>query len=167
MAYYDDLAKGYNELHRAEQEKKLRIIAEHISITPYTTLLDVGCDTGISTAFWKCHAIGIDQSHGLIEIARDTYSGIHFIEGKAESLPFGDDAFDVVISVTALQNVEDVQQAVAEIHRVAVQDAAITFLRKSGKREAIDAAIGSLFAIRHRIEEEKDIICICEKKPLA
>ena len=51
MDYYSSIAKGYDELHKEEQLKKLQIIAKHIK--PKGLLLDIGAGTGISTSFLR------------------------------------------------------------------------------------------------------------------
>src|SRR3989338_6756437 len=65
MAYYDVIAKGYNELHSGEQLNKLSIIRNNIKINKNTKILDVGCGTGISSGF-DCFVAGIDPSIGLL-----------------------------------------------------------------------------------------------------
>lgn len=46
------------------------------------------------------------------------YSSISFIEGRAESLPFEDNYFDVVILANVLDHVEQPEKALSEIRRV-------------------------------------------------
>ena len=66
MAYYDSIAKGYNELHKEEQINKLDIIKKNIRISKRTRLLDVGCGTGLSSEF-DCFVVSIDPSIKLLK----------------------------------------------------------------------------------------------------
>lgn len=169
--YYNSLSKGYEELHKDEQLKKIKLIKDKINktnfinITPSTTLLDVGCGTGLTTN-WNCKCIGIDPAEKLLEIAKNNYhnikSIIKFINAKAESIPFKDNHFDIVISITAIQNFTNIKKALTEIKRVGKNHFILTFLKKSPKKEIIKKVIKSLFKIKNEIEEQKDIIFFCK-----
>lgn len=154
MKYYDEISKSYEELHKEEQLKKIRIIKKHLK-KPYGILLDIGAGTGISTKpFVKDSiiAIALDPSKKMLE----KYKGAKE-EGKAESLPFKDNTFDTIISVTALHHT-DLKQAIKEIYRVAKPKAqiAISFLKKSRKLSEAKKLLKKF----KQIEEEKDIIFI-------
>ena len=111
MRYYDEIAAGYDELYAAEQLDKLTSIAaflkkEGIEIDSSWSLLDVGCGTGISTAFFPCQEKkGIDTSKKLLARAQEKFPAILFEEGSAEKLK--EKRYDLVISLTALQNFND------------------------------------------------------------
>ncbi|NES76289.1 MULTISPECIES: bifunctional 2-polyprenyl-6-hydroxyphenol methylase/3-demethylubiquinol 3-O-methyltransferase UbiG [Okeania] len=88
-------------------------------------VLDVGCGGGFSCEFMaKRGAIiyGIDSSAKCIEVAQK-HSGensldINYKIGIAESLPYENNTFDVVICVDVLEHVSDYRQVVSEIYRV-------------------------------------------------
>ncbi len=158
--YYDETAKGYDELHGGEQEHKLAIIKKKLKITKKTKLLDVGCGTGISSQF-NCDVTGIDPSKALIEIAKKKFSDKKFIVASSENIPFEDNSFDVVVSLTAIQNFGDIGKGLEEIKRVG-RKFALSFLKKSSKANDIDEKIRRIFrdySIRS-IGEDKDIIYI-------
>ena len=73
MNYYNNIAKGYEELHKEEQLKKLKAIKKYLRINPEDKLLDVGCGTGLTTSCWNCKCYGIDPSKKLLEIAKKKY----------------------------------------------------------------------------------------------
>ncbi|MBW3004290.1 methyltransferase domain-containing protein, partial [Candidatus Woesearchaeota archaeon] len=113
MNYYDETAEGYNELHGEEQLKKLRIIADEIKVTKDTKLLDVGCGTGLSAKVFNCNITGIDPAEKLLKQAP-----FKTIKAKAESMPFKDHEFDIVIAVTSIHNFADIEAGLKEIKRV-------------------------------------------------
>lgn len=157
MDYYNQISKGYNELHKEEQLNKLSIIKSNIKIAKDSRMLDVGCGTGISSDF-DCFVIGIDSSIKLLSQNRRLK-----INSLAENLPFKDRIFDFVISVTSIHNFNDIGRSISEMKRVGKQNFVFSILKKSGKLNDIKKIIGKNFRIKKVIEEEKDVIFFCEK----
>lgn len=158
MTYYDEIAPGYNELHKAEQMNKLRIIAQNLKLEKDSFLLDVGCGTGFSLDLFDCNKIGVDPSIELLKQCRH-----NVMQACAESLPFKDKSFDAVICVTAIHNFSDISKGLSEINRVAKDQIALSILRKAGRYDYIKNNISKLFQIIKIIKEEKDTIFICRK----
>ena len=83
-------------------------------------ILDVGCGTGFFAAeFSKAGAkvSGIDVGEELLVIARKNAPKAEFKKASAEALPFGNEIFDKVVFVLALQNMSDMKKAVSEAVR--------------------------------------------------
>jgi len=86
-------------------------------------ILDVGCGTGVFTldilSFGPL-VIGLDISRPMIMRAGIKAEGYPFqgVAGDMKSLPFADSCFDKVVSVTALEFIEDGQSAVRDLFRV-------------------------------------------------
>lgn len=152
MQYYNKISKGYNELYKEEQLKKIKIIKKYIK--PKGLLLDIGAGTGISTKAFtkKALCIALDPSKEMLK----KYPGLKVV-GKAENLPFKDNTFDIIISVTALHHANP-EKAISEIKRVAKPNAqiAISILKKSKRLPGIKKLLKNF----KEIEEEKDIILI-------
>jgi ubiquinone/menaquinone biosynthesis C-methylase UbiE len=153
MSYYDAIAPGYQELYGDEQEKKLAIIKHYAKPKRTDRLLDVGCGNGLSTKIWDCIATGIDPSEKLLP------KEPNFIKGEAENLPFEDNSFDYVISITAIQNFHDIEKALREIKRVGKKRFVLSWLKKSKNSDKILAKVRELWNIQKIILEDKDIIC--------
>ncbi len=158
MDYYSKIAKSYDRLHEEEQLNKLKLISKHIKVKENELLLDIGCGTGISTRFFKCKTRGIDNSKGMLKKA-----GKNCIFGDAESLPFKDNMFDIVISVTAIHNFKDAEKSINEIKRVLKKNGkiVITLLKKSKNFSKIQVLLLENFDFIE-VEEEKDVIFIRE-----
>tara|TARA_Y100000310_G_C20638636_1_gene792605 strand:+ start:674 stop:1150 length:477 start_codon:yes stop_codon:yes gene_type:complete len=152
MNYYNSISKGYDELHKEEQEKKLLIVKELIHPEKDSSLLDVGCGTGISSSF-NCNVIGIDPSLKLLE-----QSDKIKVNGVGELLPFKDKSFDYVVSLTALQNFDNIEKGLLEMKRVCKKQLVLSFLKKSEKKEMIMSLVKKHFTIVKEIEEDKDLI---------
>lgn len=159
MTYYDSIASGYEELHKEEQLKKIAIIKKHIPFHEKWTVLDVGC--GPYFADFHGTVIGIDPARKLLEIAKKK---IPVVQGVAERLPFRDNAFMAVVTITAVQNFDDIEKGLNEIKRVAKEYIIISALKNSPKIALVEEFISQLFRIERIVEEDKDIIFFCRKK---
>jgi len=157
MNYYNKISEGYEELHREEQLKKLELIVDYLRPKKTDFLLDVGCGTGITTERWGCIKIGADPAVKLLKKAK---KGVFYINAEAEHLPFKDKGFDVVISITAIQNFYDVKKGIAEIKRVGKKRFVLSALKKSKKIGKIKEIIEKNFKVKEIIEEDKDFIFI-------
>jgi ubiquinone/menaquinone biosynthesis C-methylase UbiE len=161
MTYYDDIADGYEELHGEEQGKKLALIKQHVLVQKSDRLLDVGCGSGLTTRAWECMRAGADPAGKLIEKAKASDPDGAYVVAPAEDLPFPDHSFDIVISITALQNFSDYKKGLQEIRRVGKDRFVLSFLKRSEKAPQLTQAIMTNFSVRRIIKEEKDIIFIC------
>jgi ubiquinone/menaquinone biosynthesis C-methylase UbiE len=86
-------------------------------------ILDAGCGTGIFTRTLiepGAQVVGLDISAPMIRHARRTLSGASFTPIVADmlALPFDNARFDKVLSVTALEFIEDAGTAIEELLRV-------------------------------------------------
>jgi ubiquinone/menaquinone biosynthesis C-methylase UbiE len=57
--YYDAIAKGYDKLHKQEQQRKLKVILPHLEIKPTDMFVDVGCGTGVAFPFFTVRCLMI------------------------------------------------------------------------------------------------------------
>ena len=153
MNYYDKISKSYDELYSEEQENKLNIVKSKIKILKNDKILDIGCGTGISSQF-ENFIVGIDPSIGLLKINKNKRK----LLGIAEKLPFKNHSFDFVISLTSIQNFDNVKEALKEIKRVGKSNFVVSVLKKSKKSYEIRKSIKKQFKIKEIVEEEKDII---------
>lgn len=164
--YYDEIAQGYEELHRDEQEKKVALVKKYLTVKESDLLLDVGCGTGITSNF-PCAVVGLDPSAELLKrFSAPLAKSVKTICAPAEKMPLENEAFDVVVSITALQNFDDAEQGLKEMCRVGKKEArhVISFLKKSAKKEKLAALIKKYFVVEKEVEEEKDVIFFCRKK---
>ncbi len=158
MGYYDIIAEGYNELYLEEQINKLDIIKRHIKINKGTRILDVGCGTGISSGF-DCFVVGIDSSKYLLKQNKNNKK----IFGTAGNLPFKNNSFEYVISVTSLHNFEDISKSINEMKRVGNSYFVLSIFKKSKKFSFIKKLIEENFDINNIVDEGNDVIFFCMK----
>jgi SAM-dependent methyltransferase len=94
---------------------------------PYRNALEVGCGTGFFLLNLKQAAV-LDDGHvtdispGMVEVAQRNAQLLGFsVEGRvadAESLPYGDCEFDLVVGHAVLHHIPDVELAIREVLRV-------------------------------------------------
>ena len=103
----------------------------------------------------------MDPSSELLKSAAK--KGVKTYCEKAEQLSFPDDSFDYVVSITAIQNFDDIEKGIKEIKRVMNKKnkdstVIITILKKSPKKQRSIELLRKHFNTTETIEEEKDII---------
>jgi ubiquinone/menaquinone biosynthesis C-methylase UbiE len=114
-------------------------------------LLDAGCGTGIFTLdvlSFGTHIIGVDLSLPMLSRAAQKARGYHFqpISADISSLPFQENVFDKVFSVTALEFIEEAKRAMGELFRVT---------KKGGRIAVATLNSTSPWAERRRAEAKK------------
>jgi SAM-dependent methyltransferase len=83
--------------------------------------LEVGCGEGRVARDLSERGFdvtGLDPSATLIAAAREADPQADYVLGVAESLPFEDGSFEVVVAYNSLMDVDEMPEAVAEIGRV-------------------------------------------------
>lgn len=89
-------------------------------ITPETRWLDAGCGMNLAAQEFPCRLnVGMDKylHHGL-----HRGSGVFFIAGDLEYIPFNDRTFNLVSLNTVVEHLEDPAPVFREIHRVLAPD---------------------------------------------
>ena len=125
MNYYDQISKGYNELYKEEQLEKIKKLIKIINKDKKT--LDIGCGTAFYHKFFKNYT-GIDNSK---EMLKQSKANVKYSE--AENIPFKDNSFEQVISISAFHNFKNHKKALKEIQRVSKKIIAITIIKRTPK----------------------------------
>lgn len=128
--YWDgDRKTGYGGMRYDGRWRKVaKAMIEHYGIKPGDRILDVGCGKGFLAYDFTLEmpgvdVVGLDVSEYAIENAKEEIKD-KLVQGDAVSLPFEDDSFDFVVSITTLHNLppEKLVQSLKEIERVARRD---------------------------------------------
>ena len=129
---FNGIAQGYEGPARIlsyfQYDRWRRYLVSQLNLAPQASVLDVCTGTGlvaIDIARRKvCRVVGVDLSDRMIERAqRDVRAHclapmVDLAEGRAESLPFSDQSFDVVVTTFLLRYVQDPQATLCELSRV-------------------------------------------------
>jgi ubiquinone/menaquinone biosynthesis C-methylase UbiE len=100
------------------------LILSFLKPAPGEIILDAGCGTGVFTRdiiSSGSQVIGLDISFPMLRRARENAGGVRFhpILGDISTLPFREESFNKVVSITALEFIAEAKSAVAELFRVA------------------------------------------------
>ncbi|MCL2357148.1 MAG: methyltransferase domain-containing protein [Defluviitaleaceae bacterium] len=130
--------KKFEKLSRAKYDKKApkydrtidghycarfkRKLVETISVSDGEKVLDVGCGNGTLIGWIsqkaKIQAFGVDISAKMIDECRVRHPHIDFNVSLADSLPFGDNEFDVITMCCVLHHLDEPQKFFPEVKRV-------------------------------------------------
>ena len=125
---FDDWPEWYDQwfttpIGKLVKETEADLIHDLLDLKTGEKLLDAGCGTGIFTLDFLsegAEVVGLDISLPMLCLADKKIKGYPFfiVRGDMLYLPFEDNSFDKAISVTALEFIEDANQAVSELFRV-------------------------------------------------
>jgi ubiquinone/menaquinone biosynthesis C-methylase UbiE len=97
-------------------------------------ILDVGCGTGSHLELYKryqCDLYGLDASQSMLKVARERLTDSAQLDfGSATDMPYGDEKFDLVISMLTLHEMSPETRSVVldEIKRVIKKDGRILLI---------------------------------------
>ncbi|OVE83870.1 class I SAM-dependent methyltransferase [Natronolimnobius baerhuensis] len=117
-AAYDDWFDANDGVYRTELAALERAL-EDVAVDTDTQALEVGVGTGRFGAPLDI-PVGVDPAHSPLERAAER--GVSTVRGVAESLPVADDALDLVLFVTVLSFVDDLEVTLQEARRVLAPD---------------------------------------------
>lgn len=101
-------------------------LLEYVDLPQPANVLDLGCGTGrllqrLASEFPQLRGTGLDLSSNMVRQARLSnrhHPRLIFLEGKAESLPFGDGQFDAVFNTISFLHYSEPQQVLNEVSRI-------------------------------------------------
>lgn len=166
---YDLTAYMYDRRYREIQQEKYEIVLANIASA--NRILDLGCGTGMLLASLEKRAeftVGVDMSAQMLGAARKRAAKAALVLADADHLPFADESFDAVVSVTLLQNMPDPERTVRELARVLRPNgkAIITSLKRKHSLEQLTAwAIAANLKPLEigEISKGEDIICVAKR----
>lgn len=153
--YFEQLAAKYDAWFRTPHGQYVKHFEHEMTMSltdviPGMYVADIGCGTGLYTkelCQMGAKVVGVDISPEMLEIAaqktRNYTDSVEFVIGDASALPFADNCFDRVFSITAMEFFEKPQPCLHEMYRI---------LRPGG--HMIVATLNSLclWAVQRRIK---------------
>lgn len=118
---YDEVAETYERVHATRFTEVARDLVEMIGLAEGARVLDVGTGTGVAAqvaADAGARAVGIDESVGMLHVARRERPKVPVVAAQAIDLPFGPGRFDAVLGSFVLAHFNKVETALFDITRV-------------------------------------------------
>lgn len=112
------------------------IYLQMLGSRPGQRLLDVACGAGLllkAAAAKQIAATGIDISRQGATLARDYAKPSSVVVANAERIAFADRSFDLVTCIGAIERILDREKALAEMRRVAKDDARFCFMVRNSE----------------------------------
>jgi ubiquinone/menaquinone biosynthesis C-methylase UbiE len=144
--YYETRAPEYDEwylglgrfegLERPHWDEELAALERTISSLPPARTLDVACGTAFLTRHLRGEVTGLDQSGGMLAIARERMPAARFVLGDALDLPFPDASFDRIFTGHFYGHLDEVQREefLADARRVASRLMVVDTARRPDKQ---------------------------------
>lgn len=123
----EEIAANYDSYYHTPPGKEIdRIEKQAIgSLLPASCqepILELGCGTGHWSEFLSSKGfkvIALDISEAMLSKARlKDIKNVEFRKADAAALPFPDESFGMVVSITMLEFVDDLEKVLKEIYRV-------------------------------------------------
>jgi ubiquinone/menaquinone biosynthesis C-methylase UbiE len=126
MSRFDSLSRitqAGKSVLTLNRSREFSVLKQMLDLQPRDNVLDIGCGDGFWTARMAqncAQIVGLEPNVGALEYAKRFHnvSNVFYLCGVAESLPFRNDSFDKVVSISCLEHFADPWRGMAEIGRV-------------------------------------------------
>ena len=121
--YFTRIARMIRSLLTLNRDREYVILKRMLALSTTDTVLDAGSGDGFWTVRFAehcAHIAGLEPSRQTLRYARTLHQhpNIMYVCGVAESLPFPNNTFDKVVSVSCLEHFADPLQGLREMGRV-------------------------------------------------
>ena len=110
---YDQAAQTYDQWLELRQHGQLKVIESYLPADVPTPILDLGAGTGLVAKYFKLDMISVDLSRKMLE-----YGVGHRCQADWSFLPFENESFSTVFSVSALDTAYDPFSKLEEMKRI-------------------------------------------------
>lgn len=120
------VAEAYDTYYQTEVGRKVNDIEEKLILKilkdlPKTEMLELGCGTGHWTNVFinqGFNVTALDISDEMLKYAHSKNLNAQFIKADSENIPFPENSYSLISSITMLEFVNDQDQVLEEIYRV-------------------------------------------------
>jgi ubiquinone/menaquinone biosynthesis C-methylase UbiE len=149
-------------------------IVDMLSFNNDDNLLDVGSGDGFWTnkfSYFANQVVGVDPTKNLLNLSIKHYKkkNLKFVYGSAEKLPFDDNSFNKVASVSTVEHFNDPEVGLSEMARVLKRNGLLSISVDSLNEENSSKKIMDWHSKKHFVTKYftiREIIAILEKNGL-
>jgi ubiquinone/menaquinone biosynthesis C-methylase UbiE len=123
--YFNQRAGIWDETSSETDTTRLELMSKRLKIKPGSTVLDVGCGTGVFIPFLlsriggEGRLVALDVAEEMLKRARAKgFKDIEYLLADVTSIPLGYEVFDAVVCYSSFPHFQDKPKALAEINRV-------------------------------------------------
>ena len=175
---YNLTSHFYDQRYSQIQTEKFEILLNNLELNE-KKILDAGCGTGLLLEFINSlknysnvnyHYIGMDITLNMLKefqsklLNKNIQWKVSLVLADIEFLPFRENIFDIIFSITSFQNLPNLTKGIIETLRVGQDkgDFRFSILKKKLKIVQLNSLLKSLFTNLKLIQEEflEDIIFI-------
>jgi demethylmenaquinone methyltransferase/2-methoxy-6-polyprenyl-1,4-benzoquinol methylase len=125
--WFYDTVSALAALSVGGEQRMRKLFLKDLEINPDAKVLDLCCGAGQATQELVKHfqnVTGLDASPIAIQRAKRNVPQANYVEAFAEKMPFSDRSFDLVITNTAMHEMDSaqLQQIIEETHRILTPD---------------------------------------------
>ena len=173
---YNLTSHFYDQRYSQIQTEKFEILLNNLELNQ-RRILDAGCGTGLLLEFInslkQCstvnyHYIGMDITLNMLKefqsklLTKNIQWKVSLILADIEFLPFRENIFNIIFSITSFQNLPNLTKGIKETLRVGQDkgDVRFSILKKKLKIEQLNSLLKSLYSDLKLIQDEflEDII---------
>lgn len=123
MIYATRIARIGRSILTLNRDREYNSLKRMLQLRPLDNLLDVGSGDGFWTARFatQCAKVaGLEPDERMLALAKTLYprSNVEYVKGSAESIPYPNNTFDKVVSVSCLEHFADPLRGLKEMARV-------------------------------------------------
>lgn len=125
--WFYDTVSALAALSVGGEQRMRKLFLKDLEINPHAKVLDLCCGAGQATQELVKHfqnVTGLDASPIAIQRAKRNVPQANYVEAFAEKMPFSDRSFDLVITNTAMHEMDSaqLQQIIEETDRILTPD---------------------------------------------
>ncbi len=120
------ISQNYDSFYKTPYGKKVDEIEKNLCLEftkklPKTDMLELGCGTGHWSKFFIEQGFQLtatDISNSMLKIVKSKNLNAKILKANSENLPFKDNSFSLVSSITMIEFVKNQEKVISEINRV-------------------------------------------------
>lgn len=123
QVYYDKVARKFNRTWDGFLASFFkRFIVKNLELTEQSSVLDIGCANGTLLDMLhkkvEFYGTGIDISPEMVKVAQELHPEFNFFAASAQTMPFPDEAFDLMICSASFHHFPNPAAFLTEAKRV-------------------------------------------------
>jgi len=120
---FSEAAEKYNSEAKIQHQVAECLLEWLEPKTDQLNVLDLGCGPGncfplVQSVWPNIHYTGIDIAEGMLQIANQNFPQASWLHADMQQLPLDDDSFDLIVSSSSMQWLDDVIPAFNESYRL-------------------------------------------------